>query len=119
MCGAVSAMFVDSVDAKSSGKLCAFLSCITSIPKFALFRTSPHVGTIFPLASTTDWLKLKPFKLNAIVHIPMDVNHTHTTGNTAKKKCRERELLNEAYWKINLPKYPCAATILYLSLIHI
>ena len=54
MCGAVSAMFVDSVDAKSSGKLCAFLSCITSIPKFALLRTSPHVGTILPLASTTD-----------------------------------------------------------------
>ena len=61
MCGAVSAMFVDSVDAKSSGKLCAFLSCITSIPKFALFRTSPHVGTILPLASTTDWLKRDRF----------------------------------------------------------
>ena len=27
-----------------------------------------QVGTIFPLASTTDWLKLKPFKLNAIVN---------------------------------------------------
>ena len=29
---------------------------------------------------------LKPFKLNAIVQIPIEVNHTHTTGNTARKK---------------------------------
>ena len=84
--GAVSATSVVSADAKSSGKLCAFLSCITSIPRFALLRTSPHVGITFPFTSTTDWLKLKPFKLNAIVHIPMDVNHTHTTGKTARKK---------------------------------
>ena len=102
--GAVSATCEDSADAKSSGKLCAFLSCITSIPKFALFRTSPHVGTIFPLASTTDWLKLKPFKLNAIVQIPIEVNHTQTTGKTARKKCKLLELLNEAYWKIRRPK---------------
>ena len=84
--GAVKATVVDSAEARSNGKLCAFLSCITSIPKFALFRTSPHVGTILPLASTTDWLKLKPFRLNAIVQIPIEVNHTQTTGNTARKK---------------------------------
>ena len=104
--GAVKATSVVSAEARSSGKLCAFLSCITSIPRFALLRTSPHVGTIFPFASTTDWLKLNPFKLNAIVQIPIEVNHTHTTGNTARKKCKLLELLNEAYWKINLPKYP-------------
>ena len=84
--GAVNATSVVSADAKSNGKLCAFLSCITSIPKFALFRTSPHVGMIFPLTSTTDWLKLKPLRLNAIVQIPIEVNHTHTTGKTARKK---------------------------------
>ena len=33
-----------------------------------------------------DWLKLKPFKLNAIVQIPIEVNHSQTTGNTARKK---------------------------------
>ena len=27
-----------------------------------------------------------------------------TTGQIAKKKCSERELLNEAYWKIRRPK---------------
>jgi len=104
MVGAVSATSVVSADAKSSGKLCAFLSCITSIPKFALLRTSPHVGMIFPFTSTTDWLKLKPFKLNAIVQIPIEVNHTQTTGNVARKKCKLLELLKEAYWKIRRPK---------------
>ena len=29
---------------------------------------------IFPFTSTTDWLKLNPFRLNAIVQIPIDVN---------------------------------------------
>ena len=53
-----------------------------------------------------DWLKLKPFKLNAIVQIPIEVNHTQTTGNTARKKCKLLELLKDAYWKISLPKYP-------------
>ena len=77
--GAVKATSVVSAEARSSGKLCAFLSCITSIPKFALFRMSPHVGITFPLTSTTDWLKLKPFKLNAIVQIPIAVSYTHLT----------------------------------------
>jgi hypothetical protein len=27
-----------------------------------------------------------------------------TTGPAAKKKCKERELLKRAYWKINRPK---------------
>ena len=87
MVGAVSATSVVSADAKSNGKLCAFLSCITSIPKFALLRTSAHVGTTLPELSMIDWLKLNPFRLNAMVDIPMDVNQTQTTGNTAKKKC--------------------------------
>ena len=38
----------------------------------------------------------------------MLVNQTQTTGNTARKKCRERLLLNDAYWKIKRPKYPWA-----------
>ena len=84
--GATSATSVSLADARSSGKLCAFLSCITSIPRFALLRTSPQVGTTLPYASTTDWLKLNPFKLNAIVQIPIEVNHTHITGHDAKKK---------------------------------
>ena len=57
-----------------------------------------------PWLSTTDWLKLKPFKLKAIVEIPRAVNQIPTTGHAAKKKCKERELLNEAYWKIKRPK---------------
>ena len=44
------------------------------------------VGTTFPLLSTIDWLKLNPFRLNAIVHIPMDVSHMPTTGQVARKK---------------------------------
>ena len=52
--GAVNATCVDSVDAKSSGKLCAFLSCITSKPRLALFTMSAHVGTTLPLLSTMD-----------------------------------------------------------------
>jgi hypothetical protein len=38
--------------------------------------------------------------LNAIVEIPRAVNQIPTTGQAARKKCRERELLKEAYWKI-------------------
>ena len=104
MAGASNATGVDSVLARSSGKLWALRSCITSIPKFARFNTSAQVGTTFPLESRIDWLKLKPFKLKAMVHTPIEVNQTATTGKTARKKCRERLLLNEAYWKINLPK---------------
>ena len=86
MLGATSATSVSLADAKSRGKLCAFLSCITSIPRFALLRTSPQVGTTLPDVSTTDWLKLNPFRLNAIVQIPIEVNHTQITGHDAKKK---------------------------------
>jgi hypothetical protein len=41
--------------------------------------------------------------LNAIVEIPKTVNQIQTTGQAARK-CNERELLNEAYWKIKRPK---------------
>ncbi|KAF5790922.1 hypothetical protein HanXRQr2_Chr09g0388791 [Helianthus annuus] len=57
-----------------------------------------------PWLSTTDWLKLKPFRLKAIVLIPKAVNQIPTTGQAARKKCKERELLKLAYWKINRPK---------------
>jgi len=38
------------------------------------------------------------------VLIPKAVNQIPTTGQAAKKKCKERELLKLAYWKINRPK---------------
>jgi hypothetical protein len=49
----------DSAAARSRGKLCAFLSCITSIPRLARFRTSAQVLRTRPCESITDWLKLK------------------------------------------------------------
>jgi hypothetical protein len=54
---------------------------------------SAQVFNTRPLESTTDWLKLKPFKLKAIVEIPNEVNQIQATGQIAKKKCNERELL--------------------------
>jgi len=65
---------------------------------------SAQVFSTRPCESTTDWLKLKPFKLNAIVDKPKAVNQIPITGQAAKKKCNERELLKEAYWKIRRPK---------------
>jgi hypothetical protein len=47
---------------------------------------------------------LKPLRLNAIVETPKAVNQIPTTGQIAKKKCKERELLKDAYWKIKRPK---------------
>lgn len=45
---------------------------------------------------------LKPFKLKAIVDKPKAVNQIPTTGQIAKKKCKERELLKAKnrliYW---------------------
>ena len=67
----------------------------------ARFRISAHVLTTRPLDSTTDWLKLKPFKLKAIVDTPRDVNQIPTTGHSARKKCSERLLLKDAYWNSN------------------
>ena len=77
-----------------------FRSCITSNPRLARFRTSAQVLTMRPLDETTDWLKLNPLRLNAMVEIPRAVNQIPTTGHTARKKCSDRELLNDAYWKI-------------------
>ena len=65
---------------------CEHYARATSIPKFALFRTSAHVGTTLPEASMILWLKLNPLRLNAIVDIPIEVNHIQTTGKTARKK---------------------------------
>merc|ERR1712146_634006 len=79
-------------------------SCITSISKLARFKISAQVLITRPWLSTIDWLKLKPFKLNAIVEIPKAVNQIPITGQAAKKKCKERELLKLAYWKIKRPK---------------
>jgi hypothetical protein len=52
-----------------------------------------------------DWLKLNPFKLNAMVEIPIAVNQIPITGHAPKKKCKERELLNDAYWKSSLTRF--------------
>jgi hypothetical protein len=35
---------------------------------------------------------------------PSEVNQIPTTGHAARKKCKSRELLNQAYWKIKRPK---------------
>ena len=60
---------------------------------------SAHEFNTRPCESTIDWLKLKPFKLNAIVDIPNAVNQIPTTGQAAKKKCSERELLNACLFR--------------------
>ena len=65
---------------------CVHYARASSIPRLARLRTSPQVGTTLPDVSTTDWLKLKPLRLNAIVQIPIEVNHTQITGHDARKK---------------------------------
>ena len=102
--GALIATGADSPDAKSKGKLCALRSCITSKPRLARFKMSAQVLTTRPCESMIDWLKLNPFKLNAMVDIPIAVNQIPTTGHAPKKKCKARELLKLAYWKIRRPK---------------
>src|SRR4028119_1927842 len=102
--GATIATGVTSPAAKSRGKLRALRSCMTSIPKLARLMTSAQVLMTRPCESITDWLKLKPFKLNAIVEIPKEVNQIPTTGHAPNKKCKERLLLKLAYWKIKRPK---------------
>ena len=56
---------------------------------------SAHVLITRPSESTTDWLKLKPLRLNAIVETPRAVSQIPTTGHVARKKCSALELLNE------------------------
>ena len=51
----------------------------------------------FPCVTKMDWLKLNPFKLKAIVAIPIAVNQMQITGHAAKKKCKALELLNDPY----------------------
>lgn len=89
--------------------------CITSNPRFARLIMSAHEEITRALESTILWLKFSPFRLKAIVEIPNDVNQIPITGNTANAKCKERELLNELYCHSRRPKYPCAATIEYVS----
>lgn len=64
------------------------------LPKLARLIISAQVFNTRPFESTTDWLKFNPFKLNAIVDNPKAVNQIPITGQAAKKKCNERELLN-------------------------
>ena len=81
-----------------------FLQIRAYLPRLARLMISAQEFNTRPCESTIDWLKLKPFKLNAIVDKPKAVNQIPTTGHAAKKKCNERELLNDAYWKIKRPK---------------
>ena len=90
--------------ARSSGKLWALRSCITSMPRLARLITSAQVVITLLWASRTDWLKLKPFRLKAMVLMPRLVNQLPTTGQAARKKWRLRLLLKEAYRKIRRPK---------------
>jgi hypothetical protein len=61
------------------------------------------MGITLPLASRFDRLKLKPFRLKAIVLTPREVNQMPTTGQAARKKWRLRLLLKQACWKIGRP----------------
>jgi len=54
MVGAVKATGVASTDARSKGKLCAFLSCITSKPRFARLRMSAQVLITRPSDDRSD-----------------------------------------------------------------
>ena len=67
--------------------------CITSIPRFARLIISAHVLMTRPWESTTDWLKLRPLRLNAIVERPREVNQIPTTGQAARKNVE-----NESYY---------------------
>ena len=51
-------------------------------------------------------IKIKSIKLNSIVDSLKSMNQIPTTGNATRKKCKNRELLKDEYWKITLPKYP-------------
>jgi len=43
-------------------------------------------------------LEVRPRRIGgATYQIPMEVSHMPTTGKVARKKCKERELLKEAY----------------------
>ena len=76
-------------------------SGVTPKPRLARFSISAQVFMTRPDELTTDWLKLNPFKLNAIVEIPSDVNQIHTTGQIQTIKRDALNLLNETYWKIH------------------
>jgi hypothetical protein len=68
--------------------------CITSIPRLARFTISAHVLITRPFESTTNWLKLNPLRLKAIVKIPRAMNQIPITNQIARKKWSEREVLN-------------------------
>jgi hypothetical protein len=47
-----------------------------------------------------EWLQETAISMNLCLSLGVCA----TTGQAAKKKCKERELLKLAYWKINRPK---------------
>ena len=91
--GAVRATGVDST-CQVEGEVVSVTLMHHFHTKTSLFRTSAQVLITLPCDSTMDWLKLKPFRLNAMVDTPRAVNQIPTTA--MRKKCSERELLNEA-----------------------
>ena len=80
---------------KADTRNCSLRSVKT---KVCAFRISAQLKIRWPLESRMDWLKFKPFKLKAIVLTPSAVNQIPITGQAAKKKCKLRELLKEAYY---------------------
>jgi len=66
-----------------------------------LWRDSSNSPKVYRQIARTGPRRLR---LNAIVETPRAVNQMPTTGQAARKKCSERELLKEAYWKIRRPK---------------
>ena len=82
--------------ARSRGKLCAFLSCMTSIPRPALLRTSAQVLRICPWLSWIDWLKLNPLRLNAMVLTPRAVNQIPTTQPRCEEEVQRARIVERS-----------------------
>jgi hypothetical protein len=50
-----------------------------------------------PEASKIDCWKFNPLRLKAMVETPIAVSQIPTTGHAPKKKCKDLELLKDAY----------------------
>ena len=62
-----------------------------------------NVRPVFPFTSIVGQEEMKLALILNVID-PKAVNQIPTTGQAARKKCSERELLKEAYWKIKRPK---------------
>jgi hypothetical protein len=74
-------------------------------PSWCALRLSfPTISEDFTIFDDIDLSQALSKLQISILIIPKAVNQIPTTGQAAKKKCKERELLKLAYWKINRPK---------------